>query len=98
VFPGVCFGTPSLRNGKLALGQIKHVAREIAAAICQKKIDRNVWRVEMLLSSLAPKRSCKSQMYVKSNALARRIRPRQEAAIQNQGLSSHEGCALRAHP
>jgi hypothetical protein len=41
LFPGVCFGTPSLRNGKLDLGQIKHVAKEIAAAICQKKIDRN---------------------------------------------------------
>jgi UDP-glucose 6-dehydrogenase len=40
-FPGVCFGTPSLRNGTLDLGQIMHVAKEIAAAICQKKINRN---------------------------------------------------------
>ena len=33
----VCVGTPSLKNGKLDLGHIEHVAREIGAAIRQKK-------------------------------------------------------------
>jgi GDP-mannose 6-dehydrogenase len=32
----VCVGTPSLKNGKLDLGHIEHVAREIGAAIRQK--------------------------------------------------------------
>jgi GDP-mannose 6-dehydrogenase len=34
----VCVGTPSLRNGKLDLSHIEHVAREIGAAIRQKKL------------------------------------------------------------
>src|SRR4030088_3675253 len=33
----VCVGTPSLKNGKLDLSHIEHVAREIGAAIRQKK-------------------------------------------------------------
>ena len=33
----VCVGTPSLKNGKLDLGHIENVAREIGAAIRQKK-------------------------------------------------------------
>lgn len=33
----VCVGTPSLKNGKLDLSHIEHVAREIGAAIKQKK-------------------------------------------------------------
>ena len=33
----VCVGTPSLRNGKLDLSHIEHVAREIGAAIREKK-------------------------------------------------------------
>jgi GDP-mannose 6-dehydrogenase len=34
----VCVGTPSLKNGKLDLSHIEHVAKEIGAAIRQKKI------------------------------------------------------------
>jgi GDP-mannose 6-dehydrogenase len=33
----VCVGTPSLKNGKLDLSHIEHVAKEIGAAIRQKK-------------------------------------------------------------
>ncbi|MGA3194151.1 MAG: GDP-mannose dehydrogenase, partial [Terriglobales bacterium] len=33
----VCVGTPSLKNGKLDLSHIENVAREIGAAIRQKK-------------------------------------------------------------
>jgi len=33
----VCVGTPSLKNGKLDLSHIEHVAREIGAAVRQKK-------------------------------------------------------------
>jgi GDP-mannose 6-dehydrogenase len=33
----VCVGTPSLRNGKLDLSHIEHVAREIGTALKQKK-------------------------------------------------------------
>lgn len=33
----VCVGTPSLRSGKLDLSHIEHVAREIGAAISEKK-------------------------------------------------------------
>jgi GDP-mannose 6-dehydrogenase len=33
----ICVGTPSLRNGKLDLSHIEHVAREIGTAIRQKK-------------------------------------------------------------
>jgi GDP-mannose 6-dehydrogenase len=33
----VCVGTPSLKNGKLDLSHIEHVAREVGAAIGQKK-------------------------------------------------------------
>ncbi len=33
----VCVGTPSLKNGKLDLSHIEHVAKEIGVAIRQKK-------------------------------------------------------------
>src|SRR5277367_764301 len=33
-----------------------------------------------------------------SGQLARRILPREEAAVKDQGLASHERCAVRTHP
>ena len=38
----VCVGTPSLRNGKLDLGHIERVAREIGTALKQKKSHHTV--------------------------------------------------------
>jgi GDP-mannose 6-dehydrogenase len=46
----VCVGTPSLRNGKLDLSHIEHVAREIGAAIRQK----NSPHVVVLRSTVLP--------------------------------------------
>ena len=46
----VCVGTPSLRNGKLDLSHIEKVAREIAAALKQKKS----WHTFVLRSTVLP--------------------------------------------
>jgi GDP-mannose 6-dehydrogenase len=46
----VCVGTPSLKNGKLDLSHIEHVAREIGAAILQK----NAPHIFVLRSTVLP--------------------------------------------